>query len=489
MGCGIDFTTYKAFFTKNGTLIGEISPSIRGSELMVSLGPVFDNIGKNVDLYPAVGLQRLGEAVRANFGQEPFKYDIDYHVQQQLNATWNKILGTTLDSTLLRLFRKTGPASIASITNDTFEKKSISEEESKLVLNQLVMTYLIHHGYAKTARALETQQEANEQATTSVYSGSDTDDHDVEMRHSSNKSSFIESDIECRTNIVNHVLGGKIDSAIEAVQKNYPKVLETEDHLIFFKLRCRKFVELILETSEIKKKIKVLRERDDRQKVREETWIDDEMNMDIDDDASRPLPYRPSSKKIISITTSSYSTPDTEDADDLDDLVVQYETALNEAINYGQTLSKNHQSDPRPELQQLFKKTFGIVAWEDPLEAGGAIADIVGHNSRIALAHEVNQAILSKWHVLFIKLRVSNAFTRITRTSSAASSRNCVSAYICLCHATWLIRCRCCCIRRYVTRISPSVSRLYLFSSHSVRSSVSIGLSFALLCFTFTIYM
>ena len=342
------------------------------------------------------------------------------------------------------------------------------------------MTYLIHHGYAKTARALETQQEANEQATASVPSGSDADDHDVEMRHSSNKSSLIESDIECRTNIVNHVLGGKIDSAIEAVQKHYPKVLETEDHLIFFKLRCRKFVELILETAEIKKKIKIIRERDDRRKDREETYIDDEMNMDVDDDSSKPLAYRPSSSKSISNTISSYSTPDGEDAGELEDLVVQYETALNEAINYGQTLSKNHQSDPRPELQQLFKKTFGIVAWEDPLEAGGAIADIVGHNSRIALAHEVNQAILSKWYVLSMRLRVTNAFSRITRTSGAASTRNRVSAYICLCHATWLIRCRRCCIRRYVTRISSSVSRLYLFSSHSFRSGVSIGLLFVL---------
>ena len=350
----------------------------------------------------------MGEIIRANFGQEPFKYDIDYHVQQQLNTTWNKILSTSLDSTLLRLFRKTGPASIASITNDTFEKTSISEEESKLVLNQLVMTYLIHHGYAKTARALENQQEANERVITSVPSGSDTDDRDVEMRQSTNsKYGFIESDIECRINIVNHVLGGKIDLAIEAIQKHYPKVLETEDHLIFFKLRCRKFVELILETSEIKKKMKVLREKDDRHKDREEMWIDDEMNMDIDDDASRPPSYLTSSKESLSITaSSSYSVPDDEDAGEIEDLVLQYETALHEAINYGQTLSKNYQSDPRPELQQLFRKTFGIVAWEDPLEAGGSIADTVGHNSRIALAHEVNQVILSKWYVLSMKLKI-----------------------------------------------------------------------------------
>ena len=151
----------------------------------------------------------MGEIIRANFGQEPFKYDIDYHVQQQLNTTWNKILSTSLDSTLLRLFRKTGPASIASITNDTFEKTSISEEESKLVLNQLVMTYLIHHGYAKTARALENQQEANERVITSVPSGpSDTDGRDVEMRQFTNSNyGSIGSDIECRINKLNHVHG------------------------------------------------------------------------------------------------------------------------------------------------------------------------------------------------------------------------------------------------------------------------------------------
>jgi len=276
-------------------------------------------------------------------------------------------------------------------------------------------------------------------------------------------SSLIENDIECRTNIVNHVLGGKIDLAIEAVQKHYPKVLETEDHLIFFKLRCRKFVELILETSEMKKKIKVLRERDERRKDREETWTDDEMNMDVDDDASRLVPYRPSSNQSSNITTSSYSAPDGEDAGELEDLAVQYETALNEAINYGQTLSKNYQSDPRPELQQIFKKTFGIVAWEDPLEAGGSIADTAGHNSRIALAHEVNQAILSKWYVSISRAQLTYTSTRITRASSAASTRNCVSAYIGLYHAAWLIRCGCCCFRRYVARISPSVSHPYPF--------------------------
>ncbi|KAF8167856.1 hypothetical protein B0H34DRAFT_792533 [Crassisporium funariophilum] len=376
VGCGIDFTTYKVFFTKNGTLIG----------------PVFDNVGRNTDLYPSVGLLHTGESIHANFGQDPFRYDIDYHVQQQRNATWNKILSTPLDSTLLRLFRKTGPVSIAAITNDVDEKTSISEEESRGVLNKLVMTYLIHHGYAKTARAFEKQLgDGGNDAIRESEGGAD-----VEIHWASNKlRDIVESDIERRTNVVNYVLAGQIDLAIDAVRKHYPKVLEAENHLMLFKLRCRKFVELILETTEMKKKMKNLRDNESERHKEivpiEDTWMDEEMNMDVDDDASstKPLSINPSV-----VQHGLYATRDAQDTDRAENAAAQYENALNAAIFYGQALSNDYQSDSRPELQQLFKKTFGIVAWEDPLEAGGSIADIAGHDSRIALAHELNQAIL-----------------------------------------------------------------------------------------------
>ncbi|KAL4243912.1 Protein SSH4 [Abortiporus biennis] len=66
IGCGIDFSQNKAFFTKkNGTF----------------LGPVFDNIGKNgQELYPSVGLRHMHESVRVNFGHAPFKFAIEDHL-------------------------------------------------------------------------------------------------------------------------------------------------------------------------------------------------------------------------------------------------------------------------------------------------------------------------------------------------------------------------------------------------------------------------
>ncbi|KAF5311882.1 hypothetical protein D9619_003081 [Psilocybe cf. subviscida] len=367
IGCGIDFTTNQLFYTKNGTLIG----------------PVFENVGKSVDLYPAIGMQKSGDAIRANFGQDPFNYDIEYHVQQQANAIWNSVMDTRLDYSLVRGHRKGLSIGSVVITNDTSPKRPLTDDESNQVLKQLVTSYLIHHGYAKTVRALENGKTGCSKSTTG--------DEDVEMNGASpSKSDSIDSDIESRTNIVNSVLAGDIDNAITSIQTHYPSVLEADDHLILFKLRCRKFVELILETTEMKKKMKRLREKETEKRKEAEVaahdgWMDEDMDMDVDEDATGPLGrYTPQGSALgldgEGNTAASIAT--------------QYEAALNAAIMYGQQLSNDHQSDPRPELQQLFKKTFGIVAWEDPLEAGGPTAELVGDEARAALAHEINQAIL-----------------------------------------------------------------------------------------------
>jgi Ran-binding protein 9/10 len=75
-----------------------------------------------------------------NFGHEPFKYDIEDHVQQKRIETWNGILRDNL----VRGDADRGP------------------------INQLVLSYLAHHGYAKTARAFRTQFERREGATVGV---------------------------------------------------------------------------------------------------------------------------------------------------------------------------------------------------------------------------------------------------------------------------------------------------------------------------------
>jgi hypothetical protein len=177
---------------------------------------------------------------------------------------------------------------------------------------------------------------------------------------------------------------------LKETERHYPAVLEQEEGLILFKLRCRKFVELILEASEMKKRLK---EGDEAEREGEG---EDEVRgrrMDIDDDLSFPIPststngYAPSA--VIPIKGGKHSARGNH-------AVSQYEGALTKAISYGQTLHADYTGDKRPEVQMIFGRTFGIVAWDDPIEAGGEAAEVAGHEARITLASELNQAILSE---------------------------------------------------------------------------------------------
>lgn len=79
IGCGVNFRTGTAFFTKNGRFLGWLSCRVEPSSITIitrqSAGHAFKEVkGK---LYPSVGLKKIGEHVRVNFGQIPFMYDID----------------------------------------------------------------------------------------------------------------------------------------------------------------------------------------------------------------------------------------------------------------------------------------------------------------------------------------------------------------------------------------------------------------------------
>ena len=340
-----------------------------------------------------MGLQVQGESIRVNFGHESFKFDIENHVQQQKSAAWKRIMTTPLYASVLN------PGS-----NPSSSKGPLSDEETKVALNKLVLSYLIHHGYPKTVRAFLKQQDASPKSNTHL-----TDD--VEMDISSPvKPSFsegnMEDEIEQRTRIVKAVARGDIDLAITETEKYHPAVLKAEANLMLFKLRCRKFVELILETATIKKEMKQAKERVEKgldnaepgtapTDVVEGDRREEDMDMDVDDDAGgdsrkKPLTIAPSARDKEESVRAGKQPADGSVS------TTRYEAALQAALAYGQSLSNDYKSDTRPEVKQLFKQTFGIVAWEDPLAVGGDIARFVSVQARVELANELNQAILSK---------------------------------------------------------------------------------------------
>uniref|UniRef100_A0AAQ5YR38 Ran-binding protein 10 n=1 Tax=Amphiprion ocellaris TaxID=80972 RepID=A0AAQ5YR38_AMPOC len=171
IGCCVNLINNTCFYTKNGISLGLWT--------------------HKPNLYPTVGLQTPGEIVDANFGQQPFVFDIEDYMSE-----WRaKIHGM-------------------------IARFPIGERlgEWQAVLQNMVSSYLVHHGYCATATAFA-------RATETMIQEDQTS-------------------IKNRQRIQKLVLAGRVGEAIEATQQLYPGLLERNPNLLFM-LKCRQFVEMV----------------------------------------------------------------------------------------------------------------------------------------------------------------------------------------------------------------------------------------------------
>lgn len=396
IGCGIDFSQRKAFYTKNGSF----------------LGYVFQGIGSECDLYPSVGLRYPGESIRANFGHEPFKFDIDYMVQQQRHSVWDRILHTpTNHDALTTVHGLAGDSPAINPSSTPAPDAQLAFEQTfKAPLHKLVLSYLIHHGHAKTTRALQAQSRNTDATSPWTIDSSSSTDADMDAT-----SPPLPDDIDVRNSAVDAVIKGDIDTALQQTQTHFPSLLLDDDGLVLFKLKCRKFIELILGTAELKKRMDALLAAERASVVTgsaagviltegdgdgDDGLMDD---MDVDEDSTSPSPIPPSAKSSNGLSVpngngserprrvSSARRPHSSVSNEA---VTAYEVALTQALTYGQLLQKDYGKDPREEVKMLFKRTFSIVAYHDPISAGPDTLAIVGQEARASFANELNQAIL-----------------------------------------------------------------------------------------------
>uniref|UniRef100_A0A8C0L172 RAN binding protein 10 n=1 Tax=Canis lupus dingo TaxID=286419 RepID=A0A8C0L172_CANLU len=173
IGCCVNLINSTCFYTKNGH----------------SLGIAFTDLPAN--LYPTVGLQTPGEIVDANFGQQPFLFDIEDYMRE-----WRaKVQGTVHCFPI-----------------------SARLGEWQAVLQNMVSSYLVHHGYCATATAFARMTETPIQEE--------------------------QASIKNRQKIQKLVLEGRVGEAIETTQHFYPGLLEHNPNLLFM-LKCRQFVEMV----------------------------------------------------------------------------------------------------------------------------------------------------------------------------------------------------------------------------------------------------
>lgn len=79
--------------------------------------------------HPTIGMKKPGETLRANFGQEPFAFDIDKMVQDE-KATIQQEINLT-----------------------KFTPSAASAPDETQFIHRLISQYLAHDGYVETAQA------------------------------------------------------------------------------------------------------------------------------------------------------------------------------------------------------------------------------------------------------------------------------------------------------------------------------------------------
>ncbi|CAO1605534.1 hypothetical protein XANCAGTX0491_009050 [Xanthoria calcicola] len=197
VGCGINFMTGSAFFTKNG----------------VHQGNAFRDL-KDINVYPSVGMKRPHAQVTVNFGQRPFVFDIDDMMKREREVISEAIISTDISSLH------------SHIDENSFVK-------------ELVAQFFAHDGFVETAKAFADEVRAESRAL----------EPDVDMSHS---NVSIEEDLDAtnRQQIRAAIMDGDIDKAIKRTHAYYPQVLRDQSQ-VYFRLRCQKFVEMIRQTAEL----------------------------------------------------------------------------------------------------------------------------------------------------------------------------------------------------------------------------------------------
>ncbi|KAF1835327.1 SPRY-domain-containing protein [Decorospora gaudefroyi] len=337
IGCGINFRTNTAFFTKNGHM----------------LGTAFRELKLNMPYYPTVGMKKPGETVRVNFGQEPFAFDIDKMVQDEKAAIQAEITRTQTPS-------------------------AASGGEDALI-HQLVGQYLAHDGYVETARVF------SDEIVDEARALANDEDADIPYR-----TAVEDMDALNRQKIRTAILEGDIDKALKHTTAYYPSVLR-ENENIYFKLRCRKFIEMIRRCGELNaqchpeptpsSKRSTASTQNNRNSIATDEY-DFEMELDEQLGVHNPPPG----------WDNKDQDDDLEDEDDMEDKEAKSRRATDETIAYGQELKAEFANDPRREVKRALEDTFALIAYTDARES--SLAPLLEVAGRVPVAEELNSAIL-----------------------------------------------------------------------------------------------
>ena len=192
-----------------------------------------------------------------------------------------------------------------------------------------------------------------------------------------------------QTEIRAAILEGDIDKALKHTNAYYPSVLR-ENENIYFKLRCRKFIEMIRRTNELSAQLQqaVPTPMSKRSTASNGDGLGDEYGFEMELDDQFRGHHNNGQQRQWEDTEDRLSLGDL----DPEDLEARYQTLMRETIEYGMVLKKEFENDPRREVKRALEDTFALIAYENVGES--SLAPLLERGGRVPVAEELNGAIL-----------------------------------------------------------------------------------------------
>ena len=161
--------------------------------------------------------------------------------------------------------------------------------------------------------------------------------------------------------------------ALKRTNAFYPHVLQAHPRT-YFRLRCRKFVEMIRQSTEL---LDGSAERRAKPLNGNSAVSDDgfEPEMDLDEHMNN---------------TDDWDKMETEEADN----GVKYQDLLDDTVRYGQELRNEFRDDRSKYVEDAFKDIFSMFAYEDPRKP--PTSHLLDRSGRVPVAEELNSAILGE---------------------------------------------------------------------------------------------
>jgi hypothetical protein len=308
-------------------------------------------------------------------------------------------------------------ADINKTSADTLE----SARDETMLVQELVAQYLAHDGYVETARAFNREVRDERKPLHMDPNGVELFDPSQDLHAIKRQSKSLPFSYYLRIFLADHprgirsaILDGEIDTALSHLSSSYPHVLERDENRdVYFKLRCRKFIEMICRVNDLSTQdlppIAPKAAGKLPQHLSDSNGGIFDHQMELDDQLHResrapiippmpvPSPFNPglrfgdgangNDEKHDKMDTAPDGIRLVSSSTDPDQLLV-------DALEYGQELKAEFSDDPRPAVRKALDDTFALIAYQDARDS--IVGGLMEGKGRVEIAEKVNSAILGE---------------------------------------------------------------------------------------------